>query len=90
MRSEIRNGVLVWNQPLEVRSDGCGQQHTYNVGSKEKFGADYHPMGLERLTKRDGEICHFFVTDGEIEFCGDSTHALSGKNVQLPEIPARG
>jgi hypothetical protein len=38
----------------------------------------------------DGEICHFFVTDGEIEFCGDSTHALSGKKVQLPEIPARG
>lgn len=31
--------------------------------------------------------CHSFVTDGRIEFLGDSTHALSGKTVDLPEWP---
>lgn len=31
--------------------------------------------------------CHYFVKDGKIEFCPDSTHRLSGKTVDLPDIP---
>ncbi len=30
--------------------------------------------------------CHSFVRDGRIEYCGDSTHAMAGKTVDLPEI----
>lgn len=30
-------------------------------------------------------ICHSFVTDGSIEYCGDSTHELSGKSVAIPD-----
>jgi hypothetical protein len=30
--------------------------------------------------------CHSFVTDGFIRFLDDCTHALAGKNVELPEI----
>lgn len=32
-------------------------------------------------------ICHYFIRNGRIEFCGDSTHALAGKTVDLPDIP---
>jgi len=32
--------------------------------------------------------CHSFVRDGRIQFLGDSTHALAGKTVPLPEIKA--
>lgn len=32
--------------------------------------------------------CHSFVTDGRIAYCGDSTHALAGQTVELPEIEA--
>lgn len=31
-------------------------------------------------------ICHSFVTDGRIRFLPDSTHALAGQTVDLPEI----
>ena len=31
-------------------------------------------------------ICHSFVRDGRIEFCSDSTHALAGQTVALPEF----
>ena len=31
--------------------------------------------------------CHYFVTNGEIRYCGDSTHELAGKTVPLPELP---
>lgn len=31
-------------------------------------------------------VCHSFVTDGKIEFLTDSTHALAGQTVELPEV----
>lgn len=34
------------------------------------------------------ECCHYFVRAGQIEFCGDSTHALVGKTVPMPPLPA--
>ena len=33
------------------------------------------------------EVCHYFIRDGKIEFCGDSDHKFSGKTVDLPEVP---
>lgn len=34
----------------------------------------------------DSPRCHSFVRDGRIEFLSDSTHALAGQTVDLPEI----
>lgn len=31
--------------------------------------------------------CHYILTKGQIQFCADSTHKLSGKTVPLPEFP---
>lgn len=31
--------------------------------------------------------CHYFLHAGQLEFCSDSTHALAGKTVPLPELP---
>lgn len=33
------------------------------------------------------ERCHYFIRAGQIEFCGDSTHALAGQTVPLPDLP---
>ncbi len=42
----------------------------------------------------DGSIgfirCHFFVRDGQIDFCSDSKHEMAGKTVELPEIEPSG
>lgn len=32
--------------------------------------------------------CHYLIKDGRLEFCADSTHALAGKTVALPELPS--
>ena len=32
-------------------------------------------------------VCHSFVTDGRIQFLGDSTHELAGQTVDLPAWP---
>ena len=31
-------------------------------------------------------VCHSFVTDGNIQFLGDCTHALAGQTVPLPDF----
>ena len=33
------------------------------------------------------KICHYVLTNGVLNFCNDSTHALKGKNVPLPPVP---
>ena len=33
------------------------------------------------------KICHYFITDGKIIYCGDSTHDLAGKTVALEDMP---
>lgn len=30
--------------------------------------------------------CHYFIKDGMIEYCSDSTHELAGKTVELPDL----
>lgn len=31
--------------------------------------------------------CHYFIRAGRIEYCADSTHALAGQTVPLPDLP---
>ncbi len=32
-------------------------------------------------------ICHYNVVAGKLQFCADSTHALAGKEVPIPDLP---
>lgn len=34
------------------------------------------------------EVCHYILTDGVLNFCGDCTHSMAGKSVPMPELPA--
>lgn len=44
------------------------------------------PEGQKRYPGKD-MICHTFVTDGQIQFLSDCTHALAGQTVPLPDFP---
>lgn len=33
------------------------------------------------------QVCHSFITAGQIQFLGDCTHALAGQTVPLPPYP---
>lgn len=50
-------------------------------GTDYDCDADGRPIAS---TVRDS-VCHSFVTDGRIQFLADSTHALAGQTVDLPE-----
>lgn len=77
---------------------GCGRHHAIRVGNSDgpswSFNGDmdkptFSPSILDRIALTGGGYrngCHFFIRDGEIQFCGDSEHKLAGQTVDLPEI----
>lgn len=50
-------------------------------------GSIEQPSFTPSLVCRGQRRCHLFVTDGQIQFCGDSEHALAGQTVPLPPLP---
>nr|WP_279380949.1 DUF6527 family protein [Acetobacter sacchari] len=77
---------------------GCQMIHPINVtgcpqdGPKWSFDGNaqaptFGPSVKVDLGRNPGATCHYFVRAGQIQFCGDSTHALAGKTVPLPDIP---
>ena len=46
-----------------------------------------HTLGFKDGKEEQPIICHYVLTDGILNFCGDCHHALSGKSVPLPELP---
>jgi hypothetical protein len=51
----------------------------------ENDGPDGKPQQLPNGRRRT--LCHLFVTDGKIIYCGDNPHKLNGQTVPLPELP---
>lgn len=80
---------------------GCRMMHQIAVEQPFRNGArwtwdgnaaapTFSPSIHIRLGRSNGgadRVCHYFIRGGRIEFCGDSTHALSGQAVDLPDIP---
>lgn len=48
----------------------------------------FSPSFLHRghFNDKDG-VCHYILTKGVLNFCGDSTHELAGQTVPLPDLP---
>lgn len=61
------------------RFDGNLDAPSFSPSMNITIGPDPETGAVER--------CHYFVRAGQIEYCGDSTHALSGKTVPLPDLP---
>lgn len=43
-----------------------------------------------RVTLAKDKVCHYFIVDGKINFCGDCYHELNGKQgVPMPTFPEK-
>ena len=72
---------------------GCRQAHAINVEKPNPWNAVWSFDGnVDRPTFSPSVNivgrCHYFIRNGNIEFCSDSKHALSGQTVPLPEWPS--
>ena len=89
LRTAEGNRLLFW-------CPGCNGAHMINV-SPGRWGFNgnferptFTPSILVRYDGPDAgvddappAVCHSFVTDGQIQFLGDCTHALAGQTVAL-------
>ncbi len=91
-RIDYEVGVMV-----EYHCPGCGGwHHVYVTGDETKhpvwgFNGDFvRPTFTPSVLVTGGtrtRVCHVFITDGEISFLQDCTHALAGQKV--PMVPRR-
>lgn len=74
---------------------GCGFPHRVPVGgSGWTWNGDVERPTLspsvmnsrEYGPERVKQVCHFFLRDGRIEYCADSTHELAGKTVAMAGV----
>lgn len=84
------DGLLIWECP----APSCGN-HAVPIEGEKKWNwngsVDLPTLmpsvkvewtwGEEEIQKR----CHFFLTEGKVAFCPDSTHSLAGQTVELAE-----
>ncbi len=83
---------------------GCNAMHQIAVETAFRNGARWtrdgnaaaptfspsvnHTLRFAPNSGRAAQVGHYFIRSGRIEFCGDSSHALAGQTVDLPDIPA--
>lgn len=80
--------------------EGCGMEHRiitkrmnngplWNFDNNLKHPTFYPSVRIKLGVDKEGEqrICHYFLKDGLLWYCGDTTHHLSGMSVSLPPFP---
>ncbi len=100
LSSKLRNWKGDGKEGLFFWCPGCNSAHTIRL-KPDGWGWNtnldrptFTPSVLVTYGGKDAgqgdappAICHSFVTDGMIQFLGDSTHALAGQTVELPDFP---
>jgi hypothetical protein len=71
---------------------GCKGRHLIETQEPNVNGAMWKWDGNAETSTFSPSInivgrCHYFITAGKIQFCGDSTHELAGQTVDLPDFP---
>lgn len=66
--------------------DGNIDAPTFSPSMLIRWGK-YAGHADQSRTYEDNGICHYILTAGVINFCGDSTHDMAGKSVPLPDWP---
>lgn len=78
-------GVMFWCQGCKCAHQIITPRWTWN-------GRLDHPTFTPSILVQgglDNMVCHSFVTDGKIQYLGDSTHYLAGKTVDLMVWPPK-
>lgn len=71
------HGSITWD------FNGDTNSPTVNPSLKHSWG-NYNPATKERTSVE--YVCHYFIHDGKIKFCPDSTHEFSSQVVDLPSV----
>lgn len=52
------------------------------------FKHDWNYGPLVKPPKREGPfVCHYVVTNGMVSYCGDCSHAMANRQIEMPVLP---
>ena len=71
---------------IDERWSITGTDESPTIIGSVLMSRQYHPETKAKHGLVD-DVCHSFVTDGQIQFLGDCTHKLVNQTVGLPELP---
>lgn len=63
--------------------------HTWTFNGSMEFPTFYPSVrvtGYLGPKLGSGGVCHSFIQEGVIKYCADSTHAMAGQDVPMPEF----
>jgi Family of unknown function (DUF6527) len=93
MGQKIREQMTSAGVRRQFCCQGCSDVHAVTEawawnGSFER--PTFTPSVLVRGVGPDGRptVCHTYITNGQVTFLPDCSHALAGKTVDLPDWPA--
>jgi hypothetical protein len=67
--------------------DGNVEHPTFTPSMHIKIGK-YADQNWQEETAGESSVCHYILTAGVINYCGDCTHAMKGQSIRLPDLPA--
>lgn len=67
------------------RFNGDVNRPTFTPSMNIRTGKYADPKFID--TENLSSICHYILTAGRMQFCGDCTHALRGQSIDLPDLP---
>lgn len=88
MNIEPRNGRPAWGFNQDYANPTFTPSLLVRTGmyaAPEWFAALEEGEDKE-FHRKHSTICHSFITNGQMQFLTDSTHALAGQTVALPEL----
>ena len=72
--------------PTQRKNDGGASWSFSGTHDNPIFSASINSFATYPDTLEVDYRCHFFIRNGQIEFCGDCTHEHKGKTMDLPDI----
>lgn len=77
-------GKWTWNEDLEFPTFNPSLLILGNQWPKDEY-PKYYKSQHAKVAAGGETVCHSFIKNGKIQFLNDSTHALSGQTVDIPE-----
>lgn len=66
---------------------GCQSKHTISEKTHHFNGdVDYPTLSPSVIYNAEGYRCHFYISDGHIQYLTDCTHIMAGQTLDLPNI----
>lgn len=101
-RKLVRREGNYYVPTIEHWCPACSEMHGYATeqpfrnGARWTFDGNFESpsfspsMNISVGPTPSGKVfrCHYFVTAGRIQYCGDCTHEMNGRTIDLPDIPA--